>query len=180
MIQVHGEAIQEALKAFPRGNYLVTASSEGRSNGVLAEFVMQGGHTPPTIVMSTRKGQILSPLIRDSRRFAVAIVDRRARAQVRRFVNASVDSINPFIGLQVEQTPGDIPVLQDSIAWFECELARHIDIDSDCELYVGNIVAAGVNEEAFFEEDPVLPSIREELVSMAVGDELEELVAEAH
>ena len=180
MIQVHGEAIQEALKAFPCGNYLVTASSEGRSNGVLAEFVMKGGHTPPTIVMSTRKGQILSPLIRDSRRFAVAVIDRRARAQVRRFVHSSVDSINPFIGLQVEYTPNEIPVLQDSVAWFECELARHIDIDSDCELYVGNIVAAGVNDQGFYEEDLVTSSLREELIAMAVEDELQELVAEAH
>ena len=180
MIQVHGDAIEDALKAFPCGNYLVTATSEGRSNGVLAEFVMQGGHTPPTIVMSTRKGQILSPLIRDSRRFAVAIIDRRARAQVRRFVNSSVDSINPFIGLQVDYTPSEIPVLQDSVAWFECELARHIDIDSDCELYVGNIVAAGVNDEGFYEEDPVTQSLREELLATTVGDELQELVAEAH
>ena len=180
MIQAHGDVIQEALKAFPTGNYLVTATSEGRSNGFLAEFVMQGGHTPPTLVMSTRKGQILSPLIRDSRRFAVAIIDRSARAQVRRFVHSSVDSINPFIGLQVEYTPSEIPVLRDSIAWFECELARHIDIDSDCELYVGNIVAAGINEDGLYEDDLEAPSLREELISIAIEDELQELVAEAH
>ncbi|MEE2682235.1 MAG: flavin reductase family protein [Planctomycetota bacterium] len=180
MIQACGVAIEEALRAFPAGNFLVTATSEGRSNGVLAEFVMQGGHTPPTLVMSTRKGQILSPLIRDSRRFAVAIIDRRSRAQVRRFVHSSVDSINPFIGLQIDYTPNDIPVLQDSVAWFECELARHIDIDSDCELYVGNIVAAGINRDGLFEEELEGPSLREELLAIEVEDELHELVAEGH
>ena len=179
MIQSHGAVIEEALKAFPRGNYLVTASGDGRSNGVLAEFVMQGGHTPPTLVMSTRKGQILSPLIRDSRRFAVAIIDQRARAQAKRFAHSSVDSINPFIGLSVEETPSGIPVLKDSVAWFECELARHIDIDSDCELYVGNIVAASLNAEDVYYEDEA-STLRDELLSLELEDELQELVAEAH
>ncbi|MAV48203.1 MAG: flavin reductase [Alphaproteobacteria bacterium TMED89] len=178
MIHVHGEGVEEALKAFPTGKYLVTASSEGRSNGVLAEFVMQGGHTPPTLVMSTRKGQILSPLIRDSRRFAVAIIDDRTRAQARRFAHSSVDSINPFIGLTVEETPGGIPVLRDSVAWFECELARHIDIDSDCELYVGNVVAASLHEDAYYE--PEQSTLHEDLMSLELEGELQELVAEAH
>ncbi len=177
MIQERGDVVSKALRAFPQGSFLVTAASDGRSNGVLAEFVMQGGHTPPTIVMSIRKGQVLSPLIRDSRRFAVAIIDRRVRAQARRFVNASVDSISPFIGLSIEHTPGEIPVLRDSVAWFECELARHIDIDSDCELYVGNVLNAHVNEEDLQDFDQ--PSFHEELLRVEDEAELTELLAEA-
>ena len=176
MIQEHGGVISQALRAFPHGSFLITATSDGRSNGVLAEFVMQGGHAPPTIVMSIRKGQILSPLIRDSRHFAVAIIDQRVRAEARRFAHSSVDSISPFIGLSVEYTPSGIPVLMDSVAWFECELARHIDIDSDCELYVGNVRSAQLREDDFYEFDQ--PTLHEELLAADVDGELTELVGE--
>ena len=117
------------------------------------EFVGQCANNPPMVVVSTVKGQVLSPLIRDSRRFVLSIVTDATRSLARRFVRSSVETEDPFIGLPIEYTPNGIPVLTRSDAWFECELVRHLDIAADCELYVGIVRTVHHNGSHSDQED---------------------------
>lgn len=135
----HGESIQTALEMIPKGEFLLTAAGGGRTNGVLVNFVGQCANNPPMLAVSAVKGQVLSPLIRDSRRFVLSIVSDHNRSMARRFDQSSIENEDAFLGLPIERTPSGVPVLSDSDAWFECELVRHLDIDADCELYVGSI-----------------------------------------
>jgi len=179
-----GESIREALDLIPKGEFLLTASGGGRTNGVLVEFVGQCANNPPMLVVSTVKGQVLSPLIRDSRRFVLSIVTDATRSLARRFVRSNVETEDPFIGLPIEYTPSGIPVLTRSDAWFECELVRHLDIDADCELYVGLVRTVHYNGAHQDEEDSLRSNLFGDEVGVgstgqALAESLTTLVAES-
>ena len=152
-----GERIRSALESIPRGEFLLTASDGSRSNGVLVDFVGQCANDPPMLVVATAKGQVLTPIIRDSRAFTVSLITDANRPIARRFAKSSVEIEDPFIGLPTEETGRGIPVLARTAAWFECELIRHLDIDADCELYVGNVSDVMITEEAQSELQSLIP-----------------------
>ena len=155
----HGERITSALELIPQGEFLLTACQGRRSNGVVLDFVGQCANNPPMLVVATAKGQVLTPIIRYSRAFVVSLITDSTRPLARRFNRSSVEVDDPFIGLPTDTTPRGIPVLARTVAWFECELVRHFDIDADCELYVGNITEVMVNDEAQEELENLVPPI---------------------
>ncbi len=138
--------IPEAMAQLTGCSFFLTATGADKSHGVMAEFVMPCANTPPMLMVAVRKGMALSPLIRDSRMFTVSAVDGMALAHAKRLDQMIIDQADSFMGINVDHTPTGIPVLANSLAWFECELARHIDIDADCELYVGTVRAAHMDE----------------------------------
>jgi flavin reductase (DIM6/NTAB) family NADH-FMN oxidoreductase RutF len=148
-----GERLKSVLALLPQCSYLLTAKNGARSNGVLVQFVQQCANEPPLLAAATRKGQVLSPIIRDSRRFALAMINDQTRGFARRFKprdpnNAEQEiNDNPFMGLPTTETPNGIPILAGTDLWFECTLSRHIDIDADCELYIGIVRHAFVSAE---------------------------------
>lgn len=153
-----GERIRSALESIPRGQFLLTAAQGARSNGVLVDFVGQCANDPPMLVVATAKGQVLTPVIRDSRSFAVSLITDATWALARRFVRSNVENEDPFIGLPVVYTPRGIPILARTEAWFECELVRHLDIDADCELYVGTVAAVHQADTAAHGLDDLAPT----------------------
>ena len=148
-----GERLKSVLALLPRCLYLLTAQHGARSNGVLVQFVQQCANDPPLLAAATRKGQVLSPIIRDSRRFALAMINDQTRGFARRFKPRDPNKVeqeindNPFMGLPTIETPNGVPILAGTDMWFECALSRHIDIDADCELYIGIVRHAFVSTE---------------------------------
>jgi flavin reductase (DIM6/NTAB) family NADH-FMN oxidoreductase RutF len=88
------------------------------------------------IMVAVQKGHVLSPLIRDSRSFCVCQLDPADRSTSRAF-DLQTPGIDPFIGSAVDRTPSGCPVPARAVGFIDCELARHVDIDGDCEIYVG-------------------------------------------
>lgn len=161
--------IPEAMALLSGREFFLTSSGVDKSHGVMAEFVMPCANTPPMLMVAVRKGMALSPLIRDSRMFTVSAVDGIALAHARRLDQMIIDQVDSFMGINVDHTPTGIPVLANSIAWFECELSRHIDIDADCELYVGTVRAAHMDQDfqtdMHNKENPMMEQIRELAIS---------------
>ena len=128
----HGESIQTALEMIPKGEFLLTAAGGGRTNGVLVNFVGQCANNPPMLAVSAVKGQVLSPLIWDSRRFVLSIVSDHNRSMARRFDQSSIENEDAFLGLPIERTPSGVPVLSDSDAWFD--MSQHSPGHTDSHL----------------------------------------------
>jgi flavin reductase (DIM6/NTAB) family NADH-FMN oxidoreductase RutF len=51
---------------------------------------------------------------------------------------------DPFLSLQIDSAVTGMPILQNSIAWFDCKLEGHLSPDAECRLYLGQVVAAYV------------------------------------
>ena len=55
---------------------------------------------------------------------------------------------DPLASYRLADSVTGAPVLERAVSYLDCELIRHIDIESDHDLYVGLIRGAGVRNGA--------------------------------
>jgi len=134
--------IAEALARIPAARFLLSAAYEDSRGGVIVDWVQRCSHEPPMIMVAVRKGHTISPLIRDARTFAVCKLPDDER-QLNRHFAATEPNEDPFVGLDVTAAPSGSPLLHRAEVYLECTLTRHVDIESEYELYVGEVTAGG-------------------------------------
>ena len=130
--------VAPALDRIPAGSFVLTSGHADLRGGALVRWVQQCSTNPPMVMIAVAKGHVLSPLIRDSRSFAVCQLDPQDRLAARAF-ELQTPGVDPFIGTSVDRTPSGCPVPARALGYIDCELARHVDTDGDCEIYVGVI-----------------------------------------
>lgn len=142
--------IVRALKALPDGAYLMTSAFEDERAGVMVRGVLGASIDPPLIVVASRKGHAIDPIIRDARCFALGLVDaedRLLRKQFRFSGTAASARANPSAGDPFDNFPDmrlttGSPILDRCKVWLDCEVSRHVDLEGDYELFVGLVIAA--------------------------------------
>lgn len=129
-----------ALERIPRGLFVLTSAHDGRRGGVVVRGVQPCADEPPMLIVSVRKGNAVAPLIRDSRCFAICEVEAGDRLLLRKFAEGiKPRDGDPFDCFGVERLATGSPVLSRSPLAFDCEVVRHFDLESDHELYVGQV-----------------------------------------
>lgn len=133
-----------ALSRLPTGLFLMTASYDGKRVGVIVNSVQPCSQEPPLICITMRKGNGIEPLIRDSRCFAVCMMDPSDKLLHKKFGSTTRprESGDPFDCLPLERLVTGAPVVKRAIAAFDCEVVRHIDIEAEYEIYIGLVVAS--------------------------------------
>ena len=146
MLPLPTEAVLEALAQVPTLPCLITTAFGEIRDGRLVDRVQQCGTQPPMLLVAMEKGHPLSPLIRDSRTFGLSMLDPNERLLQRIFGPDRLTGEDPFFTFPHRRGRLGAPIVTRATAWFDCEVVRHLDIDSDCELYVGLVVDAGLGE----------------------------------
>jgi flavin reductase (DIM6/NTAB) family NADH-FMN oxidoreductase RutF len=95
------------------------------------------------ILVAMEKGHPLSPLIRDSRTFALSLLDPNERLLQRVFGPDRRIGEDPFLTYPHKVGMLGAPIVTRATAWFDCEVVRHLDMETNFELYVGVVHAAG-------------------------------------
>jgi len=95
-------------------------------------------------MVAVATGLAIEPLIRDSRWFALCQIGEDDRILRRRFAVPADRGEDPFVTLPHTSAPSGAPILERAITWMDCELIRHVDLDSDHRLYVGRVHHAGI------------------------------------
>lgn len=140
------QKIGKALAQIPCSLYVMTACHENRSRGVLVGWVQQVSFEPPMVLVALRKGRHIVPLIHDSHSFALCQLSISDKLSLRRFQESVDPEVDQFQGLDVIRAVTHSPILARAVAYMDCELVRHFDIDADHDLYIGHIRDAGVSE----------------------------------
>lgn len=143
------QIVSDALGLLPLGSFLLTAAHDGARSGMLVSSVQRCCDEPSLICVAARKGHKIDPLIRDSRSFAIGIVDPEDKLVHRRFrytdsaptefVLAGDD--DPFDAIPTRTLVTGSPILTRCTTWFDCEVMRRVDLESEMELFVGVVVA---------------------------------------
>lgn len=138
----------EAIALIPGGLFVMTSQFEDSRTGVLARSVQPAADEPLLVSVSVRRGHAIEPLIRDSHAFAICRVDPEDKLVRRLFDHDNADEPegqhDPFHALPCEALRTGSPILRRSIMALDCEVVRHFDLEADCELYVGQVVAAKI------------------------------------
>jgi flavin reductase (DIM6/NTAB) family NADH-FMN oxidoreductase RutF len=140
--------IGEALGRIPTGLFILTAEHEDRRMGMLASFVQQCCFEPPMITVAVAKGRAIMPLISESRQFGLCQLGDDDRVILRKFSSSLGLGEDPFLGFEMiaGRTP-NLPLLASSIAYLECELTCHLDVEGDHDLFVGAVRAGGCTDK---------------------------------
>lgn len=141
--------IQSALACIPSGVYVLTARHEDRRSGMLVNWVQQVCSSPPMVSVVVAKGQPIMPLLSESRRFGLCQLGEDDRLLKRKFSVEQDTADDPFLGFDLaESVLGGVPLLNQSMAYLECELACHIDVEGDHDIFVGQVYSARVKPDA--------------------------------
>jgi len=133
----------QALANVPAPSFLMTTAYGDLRDGRIVERVQQCGTNPPMLLVAMEKGHPLSPLIRDSRTFALSLLDPNERLLQRVFGPERRVGDDPFLTYPHQVGTLGAPIVTRAIAWFDCEVVRHLDMETNFELFIGQVHAAG-------------------------------------
>jgi flavin reductase (DIM6/NTAB) family NADH-FMN oxidoreductase RutF len=146
MIPPPTEETIAALGRIPAAQFLITTAYGEVRDGRLVERVQQCGTAPPMLLVAMEKGHPLSPLIRDSRTFAISLLDPAERLLQRVFGPDRRIGEDPFLTYPHTVGMMGAPIVTRAVAWFDCEVVRHLDMETNFELYVGLVHRAGAGD----------------------------------
>jgi len=136
---------QRAFLLLPRGGYLMTSRFESKRAGQFVGSVQPCAEEPMLVCIAARKGHPIEPLIRDSHVFAVCRVDPDDKLLQRKFSCGNMREVgDPFDSFEIERLLTGAPILKRCPLALDCQVIRHLDVEADHELYIGQVVAGRV------------------------------------
>lgn len=136
------ESVGPSLGRIPSGLFILTTQWEERRRGMLVSWVQQVCFQPPMISVALAKDRSIIQLITDSQRFGLCQLPKSEKTLLRKFAGGVKDDEDPFLNLDLIKTSeASVPVLAGALNYLECQVASHIDVNGDHDLFVGKIVA---------------------------------------
>lgn len=136
-----------ALAQIPSTLYVMTASRGRASGAVLASWVQQVSYEPPLVSVAIPRGRGIAPLIRDSRSFALCKVHPDDTLLPRRIRMMDDRDWTALDTIPWEKLATGSPCIKRAQAVLDCQVLRHLDVEADHELYIGQVVAGRVYTE---------------------------------
>ena len=131
--------VGKALGRVPSGLFVVTAKHKDGEDAVLASWVNQCSFDPPGLTVAlgvTRQARLL---VEASQAFIVNVLGKNSNDLMKHFFKTPAPGVSVFDGLKVGKGFHDIKVLNDAVAYMECEL-REQTAFGDHIVYTGEIV----------------------------------------
>ncbi len=136
------QGVGAALGKIPSGLFILTARHEDHRAGILVSWVQQVCFQPPMVSVAIAKGRAIMPLISESRRFGLCQIADTDQVLQRKFAAGVDGSDDPFLGFELLHTTVlNVPILANALAYLECELTCHMDVEGDHDLFIGSIRA---------------------------------------
>lgn len=135
--------IERTLRQIPGGSYVFAAQFDGRRTGIIVNSVQTCSFTPPMVCVAIPKGHWVSPLVRDSHAFGLSQVETRDRLILKKFADSGRPrDTDPFDCVPTEKLVSGSPLLVRGCLLLDCEVVRHLDLEGDCEIFIGRVLAA--------------------------------------
>jgi flavin reductase (DIM6/NTAB) family NADH-FMN oxidoreductase RutF len=125
------------------GVYVIGVSDGDRRGAFTAAWVTQVSFDPLLVVLSVNPQNASYAILRDGGAFTVNVLKRGHLELARRFGTSSARDRDKLAGVAWHAGGNGAPVLDDALAYFECEL-RDTRQAGDHELVVGLVVGGRV------------------------------------
>lgn len=131
----------EAYFKVTYGLYVVSTAADNKKNGYISNTVFQVTAEPARFAIACSKNNLTADLISKSKTFAVSVLQKDTRPEIIGTFGyksgRDIDKFNAF--KHITGKTGSPILLEDTLAWFECELDQTIDTGSHV-LFIGNVV----------------------------------------
>ena len=136
-----------ALRKIPHGVYIVGVAQDAQLNAFTATWFTQVSFTPPLVALGIKKDSLSFDMIKSGRVFSVNLLGKDQKAVAEHFVKPAT-----VVGEKLKDVPHHIgktgaPVLDEAIAYVECEVREIANERGDHALVIGEVVEAGVHRD---------------------------------
>jgi flavin reductase (DIM6/NTAB) family NADH-FMN oxidoreductase RutF len=121
------------------GVYVVGVAHAGGRDAFTAAWVMQASFDPLLVALSISRQNASYPLLRLGGGFAFSVLKRGQLELARRFGTRSGRDQDKFAGVSWRPGRNGAPVLEEALAYFDCELTESLRV-GDHELVVGRVI----------------------------------------
>jgi flavin reductase (DIM6/NTAB) family NADH-FMN oxidoreductase RutF len=124
--------ITAALGRVPSGLFVLTARSGEAETGMLASWVQQCSFDPPQVSIALRPNRPISDWLTQGTMFAVNVLEDSQTDMIGHFGRGFERNQPAFEGLEITRLRSGPVVLDDALAYLECQVAaRHSGGDHD-------------------------------------------------
>ena len=138
------QAKKVALRKIPHGVYIVGVKQGTQLNAFTGTWLTQVSFNPPLVALGIKKDSHSFEMIKQDKVFSVNLLGKDQKSVAEHFVKPAT-----VVGEKlkdVKHRPGKTgaPILEDAIAWVECEVREIANERGDHAIVIGEVVEAGV------------------------------------
>jgi flavin reductase (DIM6/NTAB) family NADH-FMN oxidoreductase RutF len=141
------QAKKTALRKIPHGVYVVGVQQDGQLNAFTATWLTQVSFTPPLVAVGIRKSSHSLEMIRQGRVFSVNLLGKDQKGLAEHFVKPAAVMGEKLKDMRHRPGKTGAPILEDAIAYVECEVREIANEHGDHALVIGEVVEAGVRKD---------------------------------
>ena len=131
------------LGHYPTGISVITANSTDRPVGMAVGTFTSVSLEPPLVAFMPAKSSTTWPHIREAGRFCVNILSKGQQDVCQAFSSRSDDKFN---GISWRSSPLGSPVIDDVVAWVDCEIAQVVE-SGDHFIVIGKVNGLDVGKQ---------------------------------
>lgn len=145
-------AFRGALSRFASGVTVVSTVHDGIDHAMTASAFTSVSLIPPLVLVCSNRGSRFHDAVRESGRWGVSILGESGRQASAWFAHRGRPLEQQFTDIAHHRSPGGLALLDDGLAWLECETEVEHD-GGDHLILVGRVVWADYCEG---NDDPLL------------------------
>jgi len=140
------DKVGKSLGRIPSGVGILTTQQNDQAQAMLASWFQQASFEPPMVSVAIKKGRPVEEILQSSEVFVLNILHTGQKDMLAHFGRGFDPGQDPFAGVEIERQVTGAPILKHSLCYLECRL-RHCYDSGDHQLFVGEIVNAGAEED---------------------------------
>lgn len=122
-VDLDQRAFRDTLGHFASGVTIISGMDQAGPIGFTCQSFYSVSMEPPLISFSVMTSSTTYPRIRETGRFAVSVLSHHQHGVSSQFARKGADK---WAGVSWEQTAAGNPVIEESLAWLDCEIwAEH-------------------------------------------------------
>ena len=134
--RVAASAVEKAIGRLVGSMCIVTAKQEEVSSAMLASWVAQATFTPPGFTVAVAKDRAVENLLHTGSYFVLNILaEGKHLGPMKHFLKPFGPGENRFEGVDTRETEEGQIILEDAIAYLECEVAGRMDCGDHWVIY---------------------------------------------
>ena len=141
------QAKKIALRKIPHGVYIVGVKNDSQINAFTGTWLTQVSFTPPRVALGIRKDSHSFEMIKQGKVFTINILGKDQKPLAEHFVKPATVIGEKLQNVKHHAGATGAPILEEAIAFFECEVRQIANEDGDHAVIIGEVVEAGVRKD---------------------------------
>ncbi|MBI1992070.1 MAG: flavin reductase [Candidatus Omnitrophica bacterium] len=141
------QAKKIALRKIPHGVYVVGVKQDRELNAFTATWLTQVSFTPPLVALGIKKDSHSFEMIKRDRVFSVNLLGKDQKPVAEHFVKPATVVGEKLKEVRYRLGRTGVPVLEEAIAYVECEVREIANEHGDHAVVIGEVVEAGVHKD---------------------------------